>query len=125
MPSLHNVPIGFSNQAFIVVSQEEIVYQDGNDLEDLKFEDCLSWEELSTLATNCPYKCIPVISQSYYEGQLDRPRCKNGSDQSCMSNVLWQVFVLILSCSQHICRKINTQSIFSHDLLPIFTLLVC
>ena len=112
MPSLYNVPIGFSNQAFIVVSQEEIVYQDGNDLEDLKFEDCLSWEELSTLATNCPYKCIPVISQSYYEGQLDRPRCKNGSDKRCISNALRQVFVLTLSCSQKKNKKKNSP----HDL---------
>ena len=116
MPSLHNVPIGFSNQAFIVVSQEEIVYQDGNDLGDLQFEDCLSWEELSNLATNCPYKCIPVISQSYYEGQPDRPRCQNGSDQSCMSNVLWQVFVLILSCSQHICAKKTVHMIYNQYL---------
>ena len=113
MPSLYNVPIGFSNQAFIVVSQEEIVYQDGNDLQDLKFEDCLSWKELSNLAINCPYKCIPVISQSYYEGQLDRPRCQNGSDQSCMSNVLWQVFVFILSCSQHIWAKKTPVHIFT------------
>ena len=95
MPTLHNVPIGFANQAFIIVSQEEIEYQDGNVQEYFKFEDCFSWEELSNLATNCPYKCIPVISQSYYESQPDRPRCQNGSDQSCMSNVLWQVPICI------------------------------
>ena len=69
MPTLHNVPIGFANQAFIIVSQEEIEYQDGNVQEDFKFEDCFSCEELSSLAINCDYKRLPVIVQMYYEEQ--------------------------------------------------------
>ena len=91
MPTLHNVPIGFANQAFIIVSQEEIEYQDGNVQEDFKFEDCFPWEELSNLAINCNYKCLPVIVQMYYEEQPDRPRRHNGIDHNCMSNVIWQV----------------------------------
>ena len=91
MPALLNVPIGFSNQAFMIVTQEEIEYQDGNLQEDLRFEDCFSWEELSHLAANCPFKCLPVISQSYYEEKSDRPRCHTGFDHNCMSYALWQV----------------------------------
>ena len=95
MPTFQNVPIGFRNQAFIVVSQEEIEYQTGHIGEDLSFEDCLPWEELSNLATNCHYKCLPVIWQGLYEELPDRPRCQNGSNHYCISNVIWQVQVLI------------------------------
>ena len=94
MPSFQNVPIGFRNQAFIVVSQEEIEYQTGHVGEDLSFEDCLPWEELSNLATNCHYNCLPVIAQGFYEELPDRPRCQNGSHHNCISNVLWQVQAL-------------------------------
>ena len=91
MPSFQNVPIGFRNQAFIVVSQEEIEYQTGHIGEDLSFKDCLPWIELSNLARHCHYKCPPVIAQGFYEELPDRPRCQNESHHNCISNVLWQV----------------------------------
>ena len=59
MPTFHNVPIDYGNHAFMVVSQEEIHYQTGNPNQTILFEDCLTWEELSKIATECPYKCLP------------------------------------------------------------------
>ena len=90
MPTLHNIPIGFNNQAFIVVSQEETHYQNGNIQEDLGLSDCLSFKELSNFATDCNYKCLPVIAQCLYENGTDHqmPRCHTGLDHSCMSKRL-------------------------------------
>ena len=95
MPIFHNIPIGFGNIASVVVSQEEFNYQSGNPKEDIGFQDCLPWEELSNLARHCHYKCLPVIAQGFYEELPDRPRCQNGSHHNCISNVLWQVQVPI------------------------------
>ena len=91
MQSLHNVPMGFQNQAFMVVSQEEKSYQKGNAQKDIKFSDCLPWEDLSKLATQCVNKCLPVILQRFYEEESYVPKCHVGIEHQCMSYTMWQV----------------------------------
>ena len=88
MLSFHHVPIGNNNQGFLIVSQEVTVHHDGNSLDDVRFEDCLPFEELSK---HCNYKCLPVVAQSFYEESIDQPKCKNGSDHECMFHEIWKV----------------------------------
>ena len=92
MPSFHHVPIGNNDQGFLIVSQEETVYHDGNSLDDVRFEDCLPFEELSK---KCIYKCLPVIAQSFYNESIDQPKCEIGSDHNCMFMAIWKVHYLI------------------------------
>ena len=92
MPSFHHVPIGNNDQGFLIVSQEETVYHDGNSLDDVRFEDCLPFEELST---HCIYKCLPVIAQSFYNESIGQPKCEIGSDHNCMFMEIWKVHILI------------------------------
>ena len=51
VPPFFNIPIKFKSEthAIMVVSREEWLYQNGNDKNDFKFEDCLSWKKLSEL----------------------------------------------------------------------------
>ena len=88
-PTFHAVPAEFKtiNQAFVEVGQEEWYYQDGNDKEDLKFEDCWSWEDFLKMASKCPNKCLPVNFQYTWKEGVNRPRCQNGTDHSCMVEV--------------------------------------
>ena len=85
-PTLHNVPIGFltMNQAFLEVTQEEWLYQNGNDKENTKIEDCLPWEEVLELASQCKNRCLPVNAQYAWRQNVNRPKCHNGSDHICM-----------------------------------------
>ena len=88
-PTFHAVPAEFKtiNSAFIEVEQEEWDYQYGNDKQDLKFEDCRAWEDFVRMAKKCPNKCLPVNLQFLWKESVDRPRCNNGSDHSCMVEV--------------------------------------
>ena len=91
MPLFLDIPIGFQNQAFFVVTQEELHYQNGNTMDDIGFEDCLSWEDLSMLARECSHKCLPVIAQGFYNENLGQPRCHNGIHHHCMWKKLFKV----------------------------------
>ena len=93
MPSFHHVPIGNNDQGFLIVSQEETVYHDGNSLDDIRFEDCLPFEELST---HCNYKCLPIIAQMFYKESIDQPKCEIGLDHNCMFMAIWKVHYLII-----------------------------
>ena len=88
-PTFHAVPAEFKtiNTALIEVGQEEWHYQDGNDKQDLKFEDCWSWKDFAKMATKCPNKCLPVNLQYVWKEGVNRPRCNNGSDHLCMVEV--------------------------------------
>ena len=90
MPTFHHVPVGNNeNDAFLIVSQEERLYHDGNSPDDVRFENCLPFEDLSK---NCVHKCLPVVAQSFYEDAVDQPKCEIGSDHFCMfNNGLWKV----------------------------------
>ena len=88
MQSFHHVPIGNDDAGFLIVSQEVTLYHDGNSLEDVRFEDCLPFEDLSK---NCIHKCLPVNAQSFYEEEVDQPRCDIGFDHFCMFNSIWKV----------------------------------
>ena len=90
VPSFYHVPIGSNDQGFLLVSQEEKLHHEGNILNDVRYEDCLPFEELSK---NCVYKCLPVIAQSFYEESVDRPKCEIGYDHVCMFNGIWQVHI--------------------------------
>ena len=87
MPTFHHVPVGINeNDGFLIVSQEEMLYHDGNSLDDVRFGD---------LSKNCVHKCLPVIAQSFYEESVDQPKCGIGSDHFCMFNWLWKVCTYI------------------------------
>ena len=90
MPTFHNVPVGNNDEGFLIVSQEETLYHDGNSLEDVRFEDCLPFEDLSK---NCVHKCLPVIAQSFYEDAVEQPKCEIGLDHACMFNGIWKVHI--------------------------------
>ena len=95
MPTFHHVPVGRNeNDAFLIVSQEEMLYHDGNSLDDVRFGDCLPFEDLSK---NCVNKCLPVIAQNFYEESVDQPKCEIGSDHFCMFNGLWKVCTFIFN----------------------------
>ena len=85
-PTLYNVPITFGslNQALIDVDQEEWHYQSGNEKKQFKFEDCVSWENRTRMASDCSRICLPINAQSLYEENINRPKCQNGSDHTCM-----------------------------------------
>ena len=86
MPTLYNVPITFGslNQALIDVNQEEWHYQNGNEKQDLKFEDCVPWTDVTSFASDCSRICLPINAQRLYEENINRPKCQNGSDHICM-----------------------------------------
>ena len=96
MQSFYHVPKN-NDQGFLMVSQEETLYHDGNSLEDARFQDCLPFEDLSK---KCVNKCLPVIAQSFYEEEVDRPRCDIGFDHTCMFNGIWRVLYLIIHSCQ-------------------------
>ncbi len=85
-PNVYNVPITFGseNQAFIEVNQVEWHYQNGNEKQYLKFEDCVSWENITRMASDCSRICLPINAQSLYEESIRRPKCQSGSDHFCM-----------------------------------------
>ena len=85
-PTLYNVPIqnGTWNNVFLEVSQEEWYHLNGNNKNDVEFEDCFPWEELLKFAINCTHKCLPVNLQFSWEQNVYRPKCHNGSDHICM-----------------------------------------
>ena len=86
MPTLYDVPIKFGsiNQAFMEVKQEEWHYQNGNEMQGIKVEDCVSWENNTRMASDCSRICLPINAQSLYEENINRPKCQNGSDHICM-----------------------------------------
>ena len=86
IPTLYNVPItlGSINKAFMEVKQEEWHYQNGNEKQGIKVEDCDPWENKTRLASDCSRICLPINTQSLYEENINRPKCQNGSDHICM-----------------------------------------
>ena len=86
MPTLSNVPITFGtkNQAWMKVDQEEWHHHNGNEKENLKFEDCVPWTDVTSFASDCSRICLPINLQYLYEDNVDQPKCQNGSDHTCM-----------------------------------------
>ena len=93
-PTMHNVPIGFGNIGFIVVEREEWIYRNGNINSDLRYSDCLPWEKVLELATQCPHKCLPVVLQSAYKDLLNLPKCHSVVDHQCMFNIGYEVKIM-------------------------------
>ena len=92
MPTLYDVPVTFGsrNQALIDVNQEEWHYQNGNEKQDLKFEDCVSWENKTRMASDyCSRICLPIVAQRLYEENINHPKCQNGSDHICMMKLFF------------------------------------
>ena len=97
-PTLYEVPIQFgsSNQAFMEVNQEERHYQNGNEKQVVKFNDCVPWENKTSIARDCFRICLPINVQHLYdEENINRPKCQNGSDHICMMQ-LFRTFVKII-----------------------------
>ena len=90
IPTLYNVPItlGSINKAFMEVKQEEWHYQNGNEKQGIKVEDCVSRENKTRMASDCSRTCLPINAQYLYEENINRPKCQNGSDHVCMMNHL-------------------------------------
>ena len=90
LPTLYEVPItlGLTNKAFMEVKQEEWHYQNGNEKQGIKVEDCVSWENKTRMASDCSRTCLPINAQYLYEENINRPKCQNGSDHVCMMNHL-------------------------------------
>ena len=93
MPILYNVPITFgsSNTASIEVNQEEWHYQNGNEKQGIKVEDCVSWENKTRMASDCSRICLPINAQSLYEENINRPKCQNGSDHICIMKLFMNI----------------------------------
>ena len=90
LPTLYEVPItlGLTNKAFMEVKQEEWHYQNGNEKQGIKVEDCVSRENKTRMASDCSRTCLPINAQYLYEENINRPKCQNGSDHVCMMNHL-------------------------------------
>ena len=86
LPTLYEVPItlGLTNKAFMEVKQEEWHYQNGNEKQGIKVEDCVSRENKTRMASDCSRTCLPINAQYLYEENINRPKCQNGSDHVCM-----------------------------------------
>ena len=97
LPILYDVPITFGsiNQAFMEVKQEEWHYQNGNEKQGIKVEDCVSWENKTRMASECSRICLPINAQRLYEENINRPKCQDGSDHICMMQ-LFRTFVKII-----------------------------
>ena len=78
-PKLYDVPITFgsSNQAYLEVEQDEWIYQNGNEKQDLKLEDCVPWKDKTKIASDCSRICLPINMQYLYEDNVNRPKCQN------------------------------------------------
>ena len=72
--------------ATISMKQEEYFHQNGNPRDLVKFEDCLSWKELTNPIDKdrCSNKCLPVILQSIYGQRNDLPKCHDPMKHECM-----------------------------------------
>ena len=68
------------------MKQEEYSHQNGNPKDLVKFEDCLSWQELtkSIDRDRCLSKCLPVILQSLFGQRSDLPKCHDPMEHGCM-----------------------------------------
>ena len=90
IPTLYDVPItlGSINKAFMELKQEEWHYQNGNEKQGIKVEDCVSRENKTRMASDCSRTCLPINAQYLYEENINRPKCQNGSDHVCMMNHL-------------------------------------
>ena len=96
-PTLYQVPVQFgsSNQAFMEVNQEEWHYQNGNEKQGIKVEDCVSWENKTRMASECSRICLPINAQRLYEESINRPKCQNGSDHTCMLKLFMNIVKII------------------------------
>ena len=84
---LQTIPIeyGTSYTIYLGVEREEVIYLNGNERKDLKFEDCFPWTEALQLANKCSNKCLPVVSQNFFEGRTELPKCHKPFDHLCMT----------------------------------------
>ena len=98
IPKLYDVPITFgsSNQAYLEVEQDEWIYQNGNEKQDLKFEDCVPWKDKTRIASDCSRICLPINAQRLYEENINRPKCQNGSDHICMMKLFMNMVKKII-----------------------------
>ena len=102
-PTLYNIPItiGSVNQGFMEVKKEKWLYQSGNEKEDLKFKDCVPWENKTRIATDCSRICLPINVQHLYEENNNRPKCQNGSDHICMMKLFMNTVKTVLHYLLH------------------------
>ena len=71
----------------MAVDQDEWIYQNGNEKQDLNFEDCVSWKNKTRMASDCSRICLPITFQYIYEENFNGTKCQNGSDHLCMMNI--------------------------------------
>ena len=86
---LHDVPTPDQNKiyaAIISMKQEEYSHLNGNPKDLMKFEECVSWQELtrSIDRDRCSNKCLPVILQSFFGQRNDLPKCNDPMEHGCM-----------------------------------------
>ena len=72
--------------AIISIKQEEYIHQNGNPKDLVKFEDCLSWKELTSSIgkDRCSNKCLPVILKGLFGQRNDFPKCHDPIEHQCM-----------------------------------------
>ena len=104
IPTLYDVPITFGsiNEAFMVVKREEWHYQNGNEKQSIKFEDCVSWQDKTKMASDCSRICLPINLHNLYEENINRPKCQNGSDHICMMKLFFTNTVKIINLTINI-----------------------
>ena len=85
---MHDIPFesGKYYGAMITAKPEEFIHQYGNDIGIVKFNDCLTWKNLTSDIDKCPKKCLPVILKGLY-GELGGVlRCHDLNQYQCMMN---------------------------------------
>ena len=66
------------------VTQEESIHQIGNEKNIFKFEDCLTWQELTSDMKDCPKMCLPVNFHALFGQKNDQPKCQDPNEYKCM-----------------------------------------
>ena len=97
---LHDAPTPDQSKmysAIISIKQEEYIYQNGNPKDLVKFEDCLSWQELTNSIDkdSCSNKCLPVILKGLFGKKNDLPKCHDPIEHQCMMLVSTEKMVRI------------------------------
>ena len=86
---LHDAPTPDQSKmysAIISIKQEEYLYQDGNPKDLVKYEDCLSWQELKSSIDKdrCSNKCLPVNLKGLFGQRKDFLKCHDPIEHHCM-----------------------------------------
>ena len=86
---LHDIPTPDQNKTYsavISLKQEEYSHQNGNPKDLVKFEDCLSWQELTSSIDKdrCSNKCLPVNLKGLFGQRNDFLKCHDPIEHHCM-----------------------------------------